>query len=287
MKSFSIAEVERYSGIKAHTLRTWEQRYGRLKPERKSGNTRYYSIHDLTSLLKISILNRNGFTISCLLNLSPEQITEKLNQLVDDENRKHIAVKTLLLHMFSMNTLGFEQTIDQCFLVWREEVVVNEIIFVFLERTGLFWQGNRLTEEHLVITIIRKKLMTAIESVKVATRTSKVVVLFLPDTKQLDLALLYTYFRLKLQGVSVIYMGNDVNLLNVCNILENMKPDYLYTYLSAKTRFPFHEFADMISEILPSSTLVYTSPIKQQNNSVQLKQLEYSEALNLLSGTDV
>jgi MerR family transcriptional regulator, light-induced transcriptional regulator len=285
MKSFSIAEMERFSGVKAHTLRTWEQRYGLIKPERKSGNTRHYSLQDVNSLLQISTLNRNGFQISHLFNLSSEEITERLNKLVDDDSQKTIAVNKLLLHMFSMNTQAFEQLLDECFLTWPAESVVNDIILVFLQKTDLFWQGHRSTEEHLVVTIIRKKLMAAIEKLKVEATTNKLVVLFLPDTKQLDLALLHTYFRLKFQGVQVLYMGNDVSLLNLCNILEKIKPDYFYTYLSAKTHFSFYEFAEMISEIFPSSKFVYTS----LNNihdcyGDHVKQMEYPDALNLLCG---
>ena len=39
---FSIKELEKLSGIKAHTLRIWEQRYGILKPTRTDTNIRCY-----------------------------------------------------------------------------------------------------------------------------------------------------------------------------------------------------------------------------------------------------
>ena len=44
MDLFSISQLSRYSGIKPHTIRIWEQRYDALKPTRSEGNTRYYDI---------------------------------------------------------------------------------------------------------------------------------------------------------------------------------------------------------------------------------------------------
>ncbi len=50
---YSIKDLERLSGIKAHTLRIWEQRYDILVPERTDTNIRYYSNSDLKKILNI------------------------------------------------------------------------------------------------------------------------------------------------------------------------------------------------------------------------------------------
>ena len=55
---YAIKDLERLSGIKAHTLRIWEQRYGILKPERTDTNIRYYTAEDLKRILNISLLSR-------------------------------------------------------------------------------------------------------------------------------------------------------------------------------------------------------------------------------------
>ncbi|GAB4137690.1 MAG: hypothetical protein Fur0041_12470 [Bacteroidia bacterium] len=44
---YSIKDLERLSGIKAHTLRIWEQRYHLLAPERTATNIRWYNGKDL------------------------------------------------------------------------------------------------------------------------------------------------------------------------------------------------------------------------------------------------
>ena len=51
---FSIKDLEKISGIKAHTLRIWEQRYGIIKPERTDTNIRTYNNEQLKQLLNIT-----------------------------------------------------------------------------------------------------------------------------------------------------------------------------------------------------------------------------------------
>jgi DNA-binding transcriptional MerR regulator len=47
MAHYTIHDLEQLSGIKAHTIRIWEKRYGLIKPERTCTNIRIYSDNDL------------------------------------------------------------------------------------------------------------------------------------------------------------------------------------------------------------------------------------------------
>ena len=47
MNAFTIKDIENITGIKAHTIRVWEQRYNFLKPQRSDTNIRYYSNNEL------------------------------------------------------------------------------------------------------------------------------------------------------------------------------------------------------------------------------------------------
>ena len=53
---FTIKELESFTGIKAHTIRIWEQRYNLLHPDRTDTNIRRYTDNDLKRLLNISLL---------------------------------------------------------------------------------------------------------------------------------------------------------------------------------------------------------------------------------------
>jgi len=47
MATYTIKDLEKLSGIKAHTIRMWEKRYGLLEPGRTGTNIRYYSDDDM------------------------------------------------------------------------------------------------------------------------------------------------------------------------------------------------------------------------------------------------
>ena len=67
---YTIKDLERVSGIKAHTLRIWEQRYDILIPKRTITNIRYYNDSDLKKVLNVSLLNNNGLKISSIAKLN-------------------------------------------------------------------------------------------------------------------------------------------------------------------------------------------------------------------------
>ena len=69
MQTYSIADLEKLSGIKSHTIRIWEKRYNILSPERTDTKIRTYSDDELTHLLTVSMLNRNGIKISKIAKL--------------------------------------------------------------------------------------------------------------------------------------------------------------------------------------------------------------------------
>ena len=55
MHSFTIKDLENLSGIKAHTIRIWEQRYSFLKPNRTDTNIRFYSNEELKKILNVAL----------------------------------------------------------------------------------------------------------------------------------------------------------------------------------------------------------------------------------------
>ena len=74
--NFSIKNLEHLSGIKAHTIRIWEKRYNLFEPERTDTNIRLYNLENLQKLLNVTLLYNNGYKISKIALLSPQEINE-------------------------------------------------------------------------------------------------------------------------------------------------------------------------------------------------------------------
>jgi len=95
MNAFTIKDLENLSGVKAHTLRIWEQRYQFLKPSRTFTNIRYYSNDELKTILNIALLNKYGFKISHIDKMSPEEINEKILSLNQQDAQKEKVVNQI------------------------------------------------------------------------------------------------------------------------------------------------------------------------------------------------
>lgn len=284
MKNFTINDLERFTGVKAHTLRIWERRYDILQPERTPGNFRLYTINQLKKILNIALLNRNGYKISRLANTSETVVENTISSLTKDPSRWQNSINELTVCMYTPDPNCFEEVLDQLFLTWPINIIMEKIIFPFLSTTSLLWTGNKAYEEHLVVTSIRKKLFLAIETLPDTGKSSESIFLFLPDNKQLDLGLLYCNYYLKRRGMHVIYFGIDVSLAQVQRYLTQHSPKYIFTYLPQITHFPTKQLLASMEEHAPDAKFIIgeyangRAPLSNAN----LMQMGFTEALEFL-----
>src|SRR5580698_4219042 len=106
MNEFTIKDLENLSGIKAHTIRIWEQRYSFLKPCRTETNIRYYSNQELKTILNIALLNKYGFKISHINKMGEEELQGKVTALSHAEAHRERIVNDLIHQMIDLDTDG-------------------------------------------------------------------------------------------------------------------------------------------------------------------------------------
>src|SRR6478672_13795132 len=100
--SFTIRELESLSGIKAHTIRIWEQRYNFLKPSRTTTNIRTYNNEELKTLLTVTLLNKYGYKISRIDEMSVKQRNEEALQIQQADAQKEYIVNQLISYMIDL-----------------------------------------------------------------------------------------------------------------------------------------------------------------------------------------
>ena len=140
MSIFSIKDIEAVSGIKSHTLRIWEQRYGIITPKRTETNIRYYDDDDLRFIINISILNKNGTKISEIAKMSKEQINEaivNLNSSAQPSHQSDSQVKSLVSTMLSYDEYGFHKVLTTHIIQHGVELTMVNLVFPFL--VGFGW----------------------------------------------------------------------------------------------------------------------------------------------------
>ena len=256
---FTIKDLENLSGIKAHTIRIWEQRYTFLKPSRTTTNIRYYTNEELKIILNVSLLNKYGFKVSHINKLSDAEVQEKILTLNQTEAQQERLVNELIQHMIEIKLDKFEAILDTSIMLRGVDKTINQLVFPFLEKIGFLWLTNHVNpaQEHLVTNIIRQKIIIGIEKAPAIPTTDKSIILFLPEGEHHELGLLFMHFMLKSKGIKVIYMGSAVPIKDVKYLVEKLNPTYLYTHLTVVGRnFNFEKFLANLYEAVPNIPLV-------------------------------
>ncbi|MCP4597127.1 MerR family transcriptional regulator [Neptuniibacter sp.] len=121
---YSIKVVEQESGIKAATLRKWEERYGFPEPVRSPNGSRAYTDTDLSKLKEVKKLLDQGLRPSKILSDSsyfnneatrplPDVFSEPVKKVYSAARRGDIATSLSLLKSYksSLSTLEFAESI--------------------------------------------------------------------------------------------------------------------------------------------------------------------------------
>lgn len=266
MNKFTIKDLENLSGIKAHTIRIWEQRYSFLKPQRTATNIRYYSNHELKMLLNISLLNKYGYKISHIDRMSNEELREKTILLTNPAAEQERIVNELIQHMVDMEMDRFEEVLDQYIHVRGIEKTITYIIFPFLERIGILWLTDHINpaQEHLTTNIIRQKLIVGIDGINTILSLKTKMLLFLPENEHHEIGLLFLQYMLKSRGVKVIYLGANVPVKDLEYIVEIKKPDFIYTHLTTVMKeFNFDKFINNLKNRFPEQKVLISGLLAQ------------------------
>ena len=265
MNAFTIKDLENLTGIKAHTIRIWEQRYGFLKPQRTETNIRFYSNDELKKVLNIALLNKYGYKISHIDKMKPDEMQDKIITLSNAEAQQERLINNLIQCMVDLNMERFEKQLDEHIKSRGIDKTIIQLVFPFLEKIGILWITNHINpaQEHLVTNIIRQKLLVGIESAHTHLSKDKTVLLFLPEGEHHELGLLYTYYLLKSRGVKVLYLGANVPLKDLEFVATLKKPDYLYTHLTSAANFNFEKFLNFLQVRLPIFPVVVSGQCAQ------------------------
>lgn len=264
MNSFTIKDLENLSGIKAHTIRIWEQRYSLITPSRTGTNIRYYSCDELKKVLNIALLNKYGYKISHINKMGEAQMNEKILSLSHLDAYQERIVNELIKNMIDLDMDNFESVLAGYIKAKGIERTILQIVFNFLERIGILWQTNHINpaQEHLVTNIIRQKLVAGIEAAVPAMHTDKTVLLFLPEKEYHELGLMFVHYLLKKRGAKVIYLGANISLDDVEFVCNLKQPDYLYAHLTTVGQgFNFDKFMSDITRRICTSPLVISGKL--------------------------
>ena len=273
MANYSIKDLENFTGIKAHTLRMWEKRYNVVEPKRTCTNIRYYDDEDLKKLLNISILNKNGFKISFLVNLDKQEIKEKVIGLTQTNQFGGNLIENLVMAMLDFNKEKIEKLFNTSVVNIGFENTILNIMYPFIERIRILWQTGsiNLSHQHFVSSLIRQKLLVAIDALEQKHNDNQGnFLLFLPENEYYELSLLFYYYVIKKNGHKVIYLGENVSIDCLDEVSTKKKIDHFLISLS--TTIPKAKIKKEIDELAEKfpDTIIFISGLQTDSVSFEI-----------------
>jgi len=281
---YSIGDLEKLCGIKAHTIRIWEQRYGIIKPQRTKTNIRYYEDGDLKKLLNIALLNKNGFKISRIAQMSDEEITNKVKSISEVNFEHNTQLDALTLSMIEMDEGKFDRIIRSNIKQIGFERTMLEVIYPFLDKLSVLWLTGSINpvQESFMSYLIRQKLIAAIDAIPYPSgNKAKKFMLYLPTGESQELSLLFLNYLLRSRGHVVIYLGQNINVNDLKDAVFVRKPDFCYTMITESyTNQSVDKYIQELEKNFPDTTMllsgyqVVAQHIIQKNNIVPLDSLD-------------
>lgn len=237
MSRYRISELEALSGVKAHTIRIWEQRYNLLKPSRTDTNIRYYDDEQLLKILNVSTLLNAGMKISAVSKLTDEDIKQKLDETSLTEQATDMHAENLINQMIvsglTYDQVKFEHAFNTALMRFGLTDTYTRLLYPALQKIGLLWSKTELfpAQEHFISALVRQKLCAAVDGLPPAPMESRKWVLFLPEAEDHELGLLFAQYLIRGHHQQVVYLGQRVPLENLTLTVRQSGATHLLMFL--------------------------------------------------------
>ncbi len=263
MARYSISDLEKLTGIKAHTIRIWEKRYGVIVPDRTETNIRYYSANDLQRLLNITFLNKNGYKISQISGMSPAELQSEVFRICELPGADEGYLSDLLKATNDLDEDRFERNLNGSILKLGFELAFLQLVFPLLEKVNLLWKIGKINacQERFVNNLVRHKLVVAIDGmVGNNPNSTKQFLLYLPSGHYDEINLLYANYLLRRAGHQVIYLGPSIPLEHLRSLTNRDLLDHIMVAINKGfTEKEIGTYCEKLVEIFPDKIIYLVS----------------------------
>ena len=284
MAVYSIKELEKLSGIKAHTIRIWEKRYNLIEPHRTNTNIRYYTDEDLKKILNVAVLNRQGIKISNIARLNDLELKEEIMRISRSYHSNDTIIDSLVIAMVDLDDYKLESIVEKSISRIGLKDTVTDVLYPFLDKVGILWQSGDIypAQEHFVSNLLRQKIIAATDRLpNTFNPKAKKFLLLLPEGEWHEIALLFAHYLLKEARHEVLYLGQSVPYSDVLAIGSAKKFDYMM--VSSTTTQPDFDFMLYLKDLggaFPDKKILYFSthtgqkPAELTENHIQLRTIK-------------
>lgn len=231
---YSIKDMERLSGVKAHSIRIWEKRYSLFSPVRSETNIRSYTDNDLKKLLNVAHLNREGYKISKIADMSLPLMQSEVLKTQEGSRDIEVVIERMIVAVIDLNEYEFDRVLTELLYDYDFEILVIDYLFPFLDRIGVLWQTGSVSpaQEHFISNLIRSKLIVATDRLTAPAQPNGMsFLLYLREGELHEFGLLFANYLLRKYGFRTVYLGQSVPAQDLIKVQDTYKADYLFTSL--------------------------------------------------------
>ncbi len=280
MAIYSIKDLEHLSGIKAHTLRIWEQRYGILTPCRTETNIRTYTDEEVKRVLNIALLQgKCGFKISAIANMSEAEMATHILHLSESQFDFPEQIQALTVAMLDLDEAKFQLLTNNMVQTHGFESYMLHVVNPFMRRLGTLWLSGSVgpVHEHFISHLIRQKIIANIDQQDLSLKPdAKKVLLYLPEGELHEIGLLFANYVFRARKHSVIYLGQSLPYVDLQLAYEIHQPDYVFSVFTSQPHAEeIDSYLAQMATDFPNSKVILTGyqilqPGREVPSNIQL-----------------
>lgn len=226
MAGYKIKDLETLTGIKAHTIRMWEKRYGLLSPDRTDTKIRLYDNSDLEKLLNVAILYENGVKISKIAELSQEETKSKITELYEQNHSCGMDAHLLLQSTISLKCHDFDRVLTDIIKVKGLEQAYRNCLSPFIKSIESLLKVGKITtvQKNFVYNLIRQKIISETNYLPIRDEHGFDAILFTPEGQSQEFCLLFYNFMLQKHNYKTLYLGVNLPTEELKKAIEETNP---------------------------------------------------------------
>ncbi len=261
--NFSIASVERDTGLSKDVLRMWERRYGFPNPGRDANGERLYPATQVERLSMIKRLMDQGHRPGKLMLASTEELALLAPKAGKSSLKKAGSsadeLEELLALIKQHDASGYQQAMQQRLARQGFQLFVQDTIAPLTTAVGQAWEEGRFEvfEEHLFTELTKRLLRQAISTLPGGKRSPRILLTSVADEQHV-LGLLMAEGLFSLEGAECIPLGTQMPLLEICRAAIAHRADVVA--LSFSIAFPQRQIPGLLQQlrqILPETTALW------------------------------
>jgi DNA-binding transcriptional MerR regulator len=263
MHSFTIRDMEHLTGIKAHTIRIWEQRHQLVAPKRKESLHRMYDTEDLKFLLRIAFLYRKGYKISKIASMKPSEIDQLVLQAGRVGDYESL-INQLMEASIDLDEDQFRQTLGHLKTSIGIEAALIHVVYPYFEKIGLLWMtGNVIpAQEHFASNLVRNWILKNMPPNPTYDGIIMPATLLLcPPNELHEIPILFLQYLFRQNGKRAINFGINTSVDILQQYLQKQHANEILVYLiTSFVHSGPSDYLRQLLELFPSQDVVAAGP---------------------------